>query len=346
MKAMVTAAERRMDLRETPEPGIPKAGEALIRIESVGLCGSDYGLYAGEHYLANYPAIQGHEFAGIVERIGEGYSGSAAVGDRVVVEPLIACGECYPCRRGSYNCCVDLRIIGVHTPGALEEKLLVPAGLMYPVGDLDADLAALVEPVAVAIQGLKRAKVEPGECLLIVGAGPIGQSLALAAVDRAVRVMISDIVPERIAVARQNGVERALETRDLAQLAHEVAEWTSGNGAAVVADATGVPAVIRAAVDMVAASGRLLLVGTSREDVSITVGSLIRKELTLVATRNSAGIFGAAVEVVRRNRERVGRLITHTYMLEQTSEAIEYAMEHPERVIKAVVRVAEPVSDC
>lgn len=339
MKAMVTTAARTMRLTEVPLPGAAGDAEALVRIESVGLCGSDYGLYTGDYYHSCYPIVQGHEFSAIVEELPDAYQGDVCIGDRVAVEPLLPCGVCYACRKGSYNCCSELRILGVHVPGALEEKLLVPAACLFAVGDLAADLTTFVEPVSIALQGLNRVGFDDGEQVLVLGAGPIGQAVLLAVRDRGGRAMVTDVLPNRVAAARHNGAEVAIAGDDLTMVAETAAAWTDDEGPGLVVDATGIAEVVRTAVAAVASSGRVLLLGRSQRDVPLPLSTLINKELSLIASRNSARVFGEAVNVVRRRREEVERLITHTYRLEDVAGAIDFAIAHPDEVIKAVVHV-------
>src|SRR5262249_41010186 len=151
VRAAVTLAPYRMALQELPEP-TPDAGQVLVQVEAVGLCGSDFHLFSGHHPYARFPQVQGHEFAGIVTALPDGYGGRAAVGDRVVVDPTIPCGACYPCRQGHPNCCANLKVMGAHVPGALADQVAVRAGAVHPVGGLAATSAALVEPVTIGLQ--------------------------------------------------------------------------------------------------------------------------------------------------------------------------------------------------
>src|SRR6266508_2265487 len=142
MKAAITLAPKRMELQELPAP-VPEPGEALIQVETAGICGSDLHVFEGETPYVNYPRTQGHEFSGRVVAFGGAYDGAVRVGDRVAVEPLIACGQCYSCRHGHRNCCMHLKVLGAHVQGAFAEYVTVPASALYPAGDLDPELAAL-----------------------------------------------------------------------------------------------------------------------------------------------------------------------------------------------------------
>lgn len=338
MRKAVTLEPGRMEIVEAPDP-IAGAGQAVVRIEAVGLCGSDYHLFLGDHPYAHFPQTQGHELAGIVEAIGDGYEGSVEVGQRVAVEPLVPCGRCFACRRGHYNCCAELKVLGAHVPGGLADRLAVRADALYPVGDLDSELAALCEPLSIGLQAVVRARIADADTVVVLGAGPIGQAVTLAAKDRGAHVLIADLIPSRLDLAKRLGADVLVETSS-ADLAAEVDRWTEGEGAAVVVDATGVPELIRAGIDLVAPSGTVVIVGISQRELSVPVIEFTRKELNVLGSRNNAGVFGDAVDLVRRRRDTVRSLITHTYSLEQVPEAIRYAIDHPDEVEKVIVRIA------
>ncbi|MBV8950059.1 MAG: alcohol dehydrogenase catalytic domain-containing protein, partial [Actinobacteria bacterium] len=307
MRAVVTVAPRQMQLQDVPPPDAPVAGEALVRVEAVGLCGSDLHLFSGDHPYSHFPNRQGHEFGGIVEAIGPGYTGPARVGDRVAVEPLRGCGTCFACRRNRPNCCVRIEVLGAQVPGALADRVTVPASTLYPVGDLSPELAALVEPISIGYWAVVRGAVAADDTVVVFGAGPIGQAILLACVDRDARVLVVDRLPARLDLARTLGAAMTVDvTRE--QASHAVAGWTDGDGPSIVFDATGVPAVVRSAIDVVAPAGRVVIVGLSNEDLCVPLVEFTRKELTVLGSRNSTGIFGQAVDLVRRRRDGAERL--------------------------------------
>ncbi len=337
MKAAVTVAPRRMEVREVPEP-VAGPDEAVVRVEAVGLCGSDLHLYLGDHPYATYPQIQGHEFAGIVEAFGGPYAGPLRVGDRVAVEPLRPCGACYPCRHGRPNCCTHLAVLGAHVPGALTERLAVRAGTLYAASGLDPELGALVEPISIGLHAVGRGAVTADDHVVVFGAGPIGQAILLAAADRGARVLVVDRLPARLELARRLGAHAVVDATAEAP-AEAIAAWTGGDGAGVVFEATGVPAVIRSAVAVVASAGRIVIVGLSTQEVSLPVVEFTRKELTVLGSRNNAGIFGEAVDLVRRRQEQVRALITHRFPLDDAPQALAFALEHPAEVEKVIIRI-------
>ncbi|MBA3416902.1 MAG: alcohol dehydrogenase catalytic domain-containing protein, partial [Chloroflexia bacterium] len=317
----------------------PAPGEALLRIERVGVCGSDVSFFKGTHPYRHYPRIQGHEAAGRVVALGEGDRGGLAVGDLVAVEPLIACGACYPCRIGRANCCTDLKVLGAHLDGAFREFVALPFSMLYPANDLDPDLVALCEPISIAVQAAARGEIGPGDRVVVMGAGPIGAGICLAATDRGARVLCTDLLPSRLELARLYGAERTV-VAGAEDVAAVVAEWTGGEGPTVTVDAVGAPPVIRQCCALVANAGRVVIVGLSEQEVSLPIIDFTRKEMTIVGSRNNAGRFGDAVSLVRRNRDRVGAMITHRYPLQRTAEALRFSTEHPAETEKVMIEVA------
>lgn len=337
MKAAFTTSPRQMEMRDVPEP-TPGPDEALLRVEAVGICGSDLHFYLGDNPYSTYPQTQGHEICGVIEGFGGPYTGPLKVGQRVSVEPLRPCGTCYPCRHGRPNCCTRLQVLGIHIPGGLAERYAVKTANLYAAGDLDRELTALVEPVSIGLHAVTRGQVGADDTVVVFGAGPIGQAVLLAAADRGARVLVVDRIAARLDLARVLGATTVVDA-SREDTAAAIADWTDGDGAAVVFEATGVPAVVRLAVDVVAASGRIVIVGISTQDVAIPMIAFTRKELNVLGSRNNVGVFGEAVELVRRNRDRARALITHRYPLESVPEAIEFALEHPTEAEKVMILV-------
>ncbi len=339
MRAVVTVAPRQMEVVKKPEPSLGPE-QALILVVAVGLCGSDLHLYLGDHPYVTYPQTQGHEFSGRIVALGNQYKGSLQIGERVAVEPLVFCGKCYPCRHQRPNCCTHLAVLGAHQSGALADLIAVQTQSLYPVGDLDAELAALVEPISIGLHAVVRGTVTAEDRVVIFGAGPIGQAVLLAAADKGAKVLVIDKLESRLEHARALGATLTVNA-EKEQAEEVINEWTGGEGASVVFEATGVPSVIRSAVDVVTSAGRIVIIGLSNQEVSLPVIEFTRKELTILGSRNNAGIFGEAVALVRRNRELVRSLITHRFPLEQTPQALEFALNHPTEAEKVIITVGE-----
>src|SRR3954451_10847641 len=211
MRAAITHAPRSMAVRDdVPEPGPPGAGEVLVRPEAVGICGSDFHFFLGElHELvgATLPRVQGHEVAATIDAVGPGCRDELRPGTRVALWPLRPCGDCYPCRLGRGNVCERFSLIGIHTDGGLQERLAMPQAQVFPIGEERPEVAALAEPVSIAVRAVNRGRVAAGERAVVFGAGPIGQGIAVAALERGAAVLLVDPLEHRLAIGRRAGAD-------------------------------------------------------------------------------------------------------------------------------------------
>jgi L-gulonate 5-dehydrogenase len=316
----------------------------LVAPEAVGLCGSDFHYFTGDIGTIDdpsslYPRIQGHEAAGTILAVGPGCPSALVMGARVALWPVHGCGTCYACRLGRGNACIRISLIGVHRDGALQEQLVVPAAQVFPVGDQDPALAALIEPVSIAVHAVARGRVRSGERVVVFGAGPIGQALALAATDKGASVLLVDTLASRLDRAASTGAD-VLRVERGTDLAAAAREWAGAEGAEVVFEATGVPELVQTAVELVAHAGRVVVVGLSAAHAPVRVGDLPLKEIDVLGVSCcGADEFAEAVALVGRHADAAAALVTHEFPLARAPEAIAYAMEHPGEVMKAVVRV-------
>ena len=345
MKAAVTEAPGAMRVADVPDAGEPEDGEVLIRPEAVGLCGSDFHYFLG--HLGDavgpdpYPRVQGHEFAGVVEAVGSGCPPGLRVGERVAVWPVTACGHCYPCRIGRRNVCSNISLVGIHRHGALQERVRVPADQVFAVGDLDPPASALIEPVSIAVRAIVRSRLEAGEKAVVLGAGPIGQALATAALDRGASVLLVDRVASRVERGRAIGAELLAVGAD-DDLVAAGREWAGDEGPEVVFEATGVPELVQTAVRLVSQAGRVLVVGLSAHDAPLRVGDLAFREIDVLGVSCCNGDeFAEAASLVARRREALAGLVTHEFTLDEAPMAIDYAIRHPAEVMKAMIRLEQ-----
>jgi threonine dehydrogenase-like Zn-dependent dehydrogenase len=337
MKAVVTRAKGRMEVAEMPEPGEPAPGEVLVRPRAVGICGSDFHYFLGE--LGEFPRIQGHEVGATVEAVGPECSKPLAEGESVSLHPLSHCGRCYPCRIGRTNVCDNFSLIGIHEDGGLQELLRLPEELVFPTSERRPAVAALAEPLSIAVRTVHRARIEPGERVVVLGAGPIGQATSLLALERGASVLLVDPVRRRLELGEGLGAE-TLAWTDRDDVVAYAREWSGGEGPPVVVDATGAPDAIRAMVDMAASAARVVVVGMSHHEVPLRVFSFTEKELDVLGVSCCQGDeFGEAVAFVERHADRVERLITQEFPLERAPEALRWAMEHPADAMKVVIEL-------
>ena len=276
----------------------------------------------------------------MVEQAGP-EAGGVAVGERVAVWPVMPCGRCYPCRIGRENVCANIRIVGVHLDGALQERFAVPASHVFGVGDLSARATAFIEPTSIAVRAVARARIADGERVVVLGAGPIGQAVCLAAKARGASVLMADRLERRLERALQLGADAVVEG-SAAEIAPRVREWAGDEGPPVVIEAIGVAEAVRGAVDMVATAGRVVVVGLSDREVSLPIGAFPFRELDVLGSSCcTAEEFAQAAELVRAHREQVETLITHEFGLGEAPEALAHVSEHPAEVMKAVIRMED-----
>ena len=329
-----------MEILDLPEPPPPGPREVVVHPDAVGICGSDFHFFAGELQIFDespYPRIQGHEFTGTIERLGPESSGRLSRGDRVAIMPISSCGSCYPCRVGRGNVCDNFSLIGIHTDGGLQELLRVPESQVFPIDAAEPAVAALAEPVSIAVRSIHRSGISEGERVVILGAGPIGQAVHLLARERGATTLLVDRVQSRLEFGSANGAEILVWT-DRDQVVEDCREWSGGEGPPLVFDATGAPDPIRAAVDMAASAGRVVVVGMSGEEVPLRIGTFTEKEIDLLGVSCcGSDEFREAVGFVEAHRESLERLISRRFPLDEAPEAVGYAMDNPEEVMKVVI---------
>jgi len=345
MRAAVTEGAGSMTVLDRPEPGPPGQGEVVIRPEAVGICGSDYHFFTGEMSDAaggsQFPRVQGHELAGEITDIGAGCRQELQIGQRVAVWPLHPCGRCYPCAAGRPNACDRLTLTGVHLDGGLQERLVIGQRQTFPIAVKDPRVAALAEPVSIAVRAVNRAAVRPGERAVILGAGPIGQCIGLVARERGAETLLVDLQESRLALSREMGAQEAHLWRDADDAVAFAREWAGPAGPPVAFDATGAAAATTAMVEMVASAGRAVQVGMSGELARIRVGILTEKELDLLGVSCCGRHeFADAVAVVERNATQLARLVSHEFGLDRAPEAIRFAIDNPAEVMKVVIKGA------
>lgn len=302
MKAAIFDAPQKMHVGdwETPRPA---PYEVLVAVKAAGICAGDMYIYQGKNPYAAYPIIGGHEICGSVADVGANGRGLKA-GQLVVVEPFLGCGTCYPCRIGKSNCCANLRIIGVHQAGGYADLVVAPATHIHVVPPgLSPTWASFAEPVAIGVQACRRGDVKAGEYVLILGAGPIGLALIEVARARGAKPVVTDIVDSRLEFARTLGAETLKADENLLK---SILDRTNGEGAPVVMEATGNARAMESTVHLVAAGGRIVIVGLVKKGTMVEFPGLdfTRKEMTIVGSRASVNCFPESLELLASGKIR------------------------------------------
>jgi L-gulonate 5-dehydrogenase len=303
-------------------------------VKAAGLCAGDLYIYTGKNPYVSYPRIGCHEIAGVVESYGPG-AGGPAVGTRVVVDPFIGCGHCYPCRVGKRNCCANLTIVGVHREGGFADFVSAPVGNLNVVPESLTDFeAAFAEPVAIGVQGCRRGMVTADDTVLVLGAGPIGLAIVEVARAHGARVYATDISAERLATAADLGATPIAGGDGLLQ---RVLEITNGEGMPVVMEATGAAAAMEQTIDLVAAGGRIVILGLVRKGQGIIFPGLdfTRKEVTILGSRASVDCFPEALELLASGKIHYPK-IASSFALSEAPAVFAKLADNPMALHKAV----------
>ncbi|MGO2580837.1 MAG: zinc-binding dehydrogenase, partial [Halomonas sp.] len=282
----------------------------------------------------------GHEFAGVVESLGDNVEG-VAVGDRVCVDPVISCGECYPCRIGRPNVCSSLEVIGVHRDGGFEELVAVPAANVHRLPDhIGLDAAALVEPYTIAANVLDRMQPHPGDRLMILGAGVIGMTILQMALAKGIKdVIVTDVINERLAAAKELGATHIFNSREH-DVEKEVLALTQGEGVPLIADAACVPALLPQMLRLASAAGRIGLLGFSVQPSDLVQLEVIKKELTLVGSRLNNRKFPEVLGLMASGQLDPLALVSHRLPLSDMPSAIDMLDHRPEEARKVLIQIS------
>lgn len=332
MKAVYLKAPKEVFIHEIPDPK-RKDNEVLIKVMAVGICGSDVGAYRGTNPLVTYPRILGHEIAGEVLEAPENDRG-IKVGDRVVLEPLISCGTCYPCGLGRTNCCEKLGVLGVHIEGGMAEQFTHPIHLVHKVPDnIPWEQVPMAEPLTIALHGIHRAGLKSGEHIVITGSGPIGLLAAQAAIVYGATPIVVDPVDERLQLANELGVKHTINPVK-ENAVERIKEITNGRMAEVAFEASGADAAVKATIDYVSYAGRISLVGWPKGEVPLPTFMITKKELDIRGSRNSAQEFPESIRLIAEGKVNVVPLISKTVLLDDVPQAVVDLSEHPEKYLK------------
>ena len=324
MRQIVLAAPGELIERYVQRPpALP--GEALVRINRVGVCGSDFNAFAGRHPIYTYPRVLGHELAGEIVEISENDRG-IRVGDHCAIDPYIFCGRCHACTRGRTNCCEHLRLYGVHVDGGMQGYLSVRIDLLHKSTRLSLDQLALVETLGIGAHAVSRGGVSRGERILVIGAGPIGLGIIKFAQLAGAAVSIVEISSHRLDFAERMGAVALANPDD------EVFD--------AVFDATGSSLSMSRHLKYVAPTGRMVYVGLTKELINIDDALLHKRELTIYASRNSVGQFPRIIRLIEQGEINTALWITDRMTLNEVPLRLK-DLPANSKLIKAVV---EPVS--
>ncbi|BCH14609.1 zinc-binding alcohol dehydrogenase family protein [Mesorhizobium sp. L-2-11] len=337
MKAVICRSPGDLVVEDRKAPSTPPPGWALVAVSHVGICGTDYHIFEGKHPFLAYPRIMGHEASGTVIEAGEGVD--LAVGEPVIINPYLACGECIACRQGKPNCCVRIEVLGVHRDGAMCERVLVPAQNLYPANGLSLADAAAVEFLAIGAHAVRRSPTDPGARTLVIGAGPIGLGTALFARIAGLDVTLLDMSAERLGFAASE-LGFAILDGSRQSATDLVREATNGEGFDVIFDATGNTQSVQSAFAHVAHGGTLVLVSVVKDDIAFSDPEFHKREMTLIGSRNALRAdFDHVAASIRDGAVPLAKLVTHRTTLGGTPRDLARWAHEKSGLIKAVIQV-------
>lgn len=338
MKALVLHAPGSAVIESVPEPE-PRPGEALLRVRRVGLCGSDLNSYRGRNPMVDFPRIPGHEIAATIVALPEGPS-HLSIGMDVTALPYTSCGECSACRNGRNNACLSNRTLGVQRDGALTEYITLPVEKLYPA-QLNLKELCLVEPLTVGFHAVARARVTESDTVAIFGCGGVGLGAVAASAFRGATTIAIDVDDAKLATAKLAGATHVIHSQQQ-NLRAALAELTGGAGPNVVIEAIGLPETFRAAVDLVAFTGRVVYIGYAKEPVCYETKLFVQKELDILGTRNAQPEdFRSVISMLEQGRFPVESAVSAMITLHDAPQALAAWSAEPHRFTKIMITMDE-----
>lgn len=321
MKSITIQQPGKLVIEERPVPQ-PQPGDVRIRVSSAGICGSDIHIYRGHNPFAKYPRVIGHEFFGHIDAVGEGVE-SSRIGERVVGDPVVSCGQCYPCSVGRPNVCAELQVIGVHRDGGFSEFITLPARNAHVVPQSIPDNeATMVEPFTIAANICSQMNPGPLDIAMIYGAGPMGLTSiqALRGVYGVKEIIAVDRIDERLAMAKVNGADRVINN---ASLDLRVELERLGIRPTLIIDAACHPAILPEAIALASPAARIGIMGFSSDPCVLMQQAITSKELSIYSSRLNSNRFPMVIGWMTQKKINPEKLITHQFNYMQVIDAME-----------------------
>lgn len=333
MKAFEISGIESCRYLELDMPKLESDDSVIVKVKCVGICGSDIHSYK---HGGNAPVIPGHEVVGTVVEAGKNVT-KLAVGDHVVLEPLVSCGSCYACRKGYRNVCREAKCIGCQLNGGMREYFQYDQHHWHKLPDtLPWTSAVLIEPYTVGLEVVSRGRVHAGDTVLIHGAGPAGLIAMDLATKLGATVIVSEVVGGRLEKARALGAAYTIDPMH-EDLKSRVMEITGGEGPNVIIDAAGLPFMLEESVNMVSNAGRIVLMGISQNDGQFTMLWCTAKEVDIVGSRMQQERFVPVIENCFEYLKNAGQLVTDVFPFERAEEAVALAAQAAPHTAKVVV---------
>lgn len=337
MKAIVIPNPNEIKIREVPMPEV-KQGEALLKVKYVGICGADVASFTGNQPFTTYPRIPGHEFSAEIIEIPENDRG-LKVGDIVTCNPYFNCGSCYSCQRGFVNCCTDNQTMGVQRDGAFCEYISMPVERIYGGKELAAEELALIEPFSISQHAVSRAQIKETDTVLIIGAGPIGLFALLAAKQKCSKIVVADILDNRLGLAKEYGADAVVNTKKQS-LEEFTTEFTNGNGFDVCIEACGAPETFLGCIENAAFAANIILIGNGKRETNFVHSVILKKELNIHGSRNALkDDFLNNIDTVADKKADVMKMVSGVYDMENAIDAFKALADNDGTIAKLLIKI-------
>lgn len=336
MRSMVITKPGEVVINEVEMPA-PQKGEALLKLLYGGICGSDLGSYRGTFAYFSYPRTPGHEFSAEIVEIEDNDRGLKP-GMIVTCNPYFNCTECYSCRHGLVNACMDNQTMGVQREGAFSEYITMPIDRIYDGKGLSPKTLTLIEPFCISYHGVSRANVQAQDTVLVVGAGTIGVLAAVAAKARGAKVWISDVAEGKLKLAEEFGVDGVILNSSPEGFEEEVAKITEGHGFDVTIEAVGLPSTFQNCIDAACFGGRVVVIGVGKKNLDFNFTMIQKKELNVFGSRNALKKdFVELIDLVKGGKVPLDKIVTNTYSFEDGAEAFAEFDKNAGNMLKVVI---------
>jgi L-iditol 2-dehydrogenase len=336
MRQAIMTSPGVIEFNEAPEP-VPGKGEVLIRIQRIGVCGSDVHVWHGKHPYTSYPVVQGHEYSAVVEAVGEGVQ-DIKIGSKVTATPQEVCGKCQPCKRGDYHICDELKVQGFQAPGVAQDLFVTTADKIVPLPDsFSYEQGALVEPVSVAVHAVNRAGSVKDKNVVVLGGGPIGNLVAQTAQAQGANVIITDLSDFRLAIAEKC---KLLNTSNpnIESLAAASQRVFGNEGYDIAFECVGVESTMTEAVESIQKGGIIIVVGVFAEKAHIDLGLVPDRELRLVGTlMYQYDDYLKAVQLIKNGKIHTEPLFTKHFPFSEYSDAYKYIDQQGDKTMKVFI---------
>lgn len=337
MKAIQITEPGKIEIINKEMPAA-KEGEALLKVLYCGICGADVASYTGNQPFTTYPRIPGHEFSAQIVEIGENDRGMKK-GDIVTANPYFNCGKCYACKRNIVNACTDNQTMGVQRDGSFQEYITMPAERLIAGKGLGAKELALIEPFSISCHALSRAKINQGDHLLIMGAGPIGLFALIKAKSMGVNAVVADMLPSRLSLAKAYGADLTVNVKEQ-DLHSECAAFTSGNGFDVCVEACGAPETFLNCIDEAAHGANIILIGNGKRGTTFVHSVILKKELNLFGSRNAfTKDFEELIELVSQGGADIMQMVSGVYDMQDAQSAFDALAHNDGSLAKLLINI-------